>query len=107
MVTRVLQLKELSIAIDVGIRWKKGLRYDELLKTGGVAGMVVGLLPVAFGLLIQVLKARQVAITSTLVTPLRDSATTLFVDFEDASVECLMLSRMRCTASLAGSISQV
>ena len=44
----------------------------------------------------------RLATTSTLVTPLRNSATTLFVDFEDASAECLMLSRMRYTASLAG-----
>ena len=44
----------------------------------------------------------RLAITSTLATPLRDSATTLFVDFEDASAESLMLSRMGCTASLTG-----
>ena len=83
------------------------MRYDELLKIGGVAGMVVGLLVVASGLLIQVPKAKQVGDNLYISTPLRDSATTLFVGFEDASAECLMLSRMRCTASLAGSISQV
>ena len=69
-------------------------------------GMVVGLLPVA-SCLFRFQRPGRLATTSTLVTPLRDSATTLFVDFEDASAECLMLSRMRCTASLAGSISQV
>ena len=56
------------------------MRYDELLKTGGVAGIVVGLLPVAPGLLIQVPKARQVG-------------DNLYISYssEDASAECSML----------------